>query len=136
MGIGDRYRGRQTCSAVESFVTANVKCPACFYQGKKETKLHAAPTLLCRLVAHAWLVFFTVVPFIACYIFAGKSVTVLLAGISLIWTPVTQDRYNWCLRTQGKVSPVFCMDRTVLQWMEGALLLAFLAEMATKVEAL
>lgn len=56
-----------------------------------------------------------------------------LAIVSLLWTPGAEDRYDWCLMTKGMQYPVFCSNRMVLQWVEGALLLIFSAEMAMKV---
>lgn len=57
----------------------------------------------------------------------------LLAVLSVVWTPTSEGRYDLCLRSEGTVDPPFCRREAALKWTEGLLLLGFAAEMTARV---
>lgn len=64
----------------------------------------------------------------------AQVISVLLTVAALTWTPASQDHYDRCLQGgEGKLVRAVCHREYWLRRAEGLVLLAFLAEMATKV---
>lgn len=67
--------------------------------------------------------------------FILQAITLLLMAISLAWTPIAEKGYDRCLRGEERADSVVCWRHDALKRVEGLLLLAFLAEMAAKVQS-
>ena len=64
----------------------------------------------------------------------SQVISVLLTVVALTWTPASQNHYDRCLGGgEGKLRRAVCHREYWLRQAEGLVLLAFLAEMATKV---
>lgn len=64
----------------------------------------------------------------------SQVIAVLLTVAALTWTPKSQQRYDLCLKGgEGEPNIATCRGQFALRRVEGVVLLAFLAEMTTKV---
>lgn len=64
----------------------------------------------------------------------SQAISVLLTVAALTWTPTSQAQYDRCLEGGGReLGRAACRGEFALRRVEGVVLLAFLAEMTTKV---
>lgn len=71
----------------------------------------------------------------AWFVVVSQAVTVALVATALVWTPLSQDRYDRCLRRREEdaLDAAVCRRESIFRQVEGLVLLGFLAEMTAKV---